>query len=70
MVERATWVVTVRDKTYVWPRGSVVQVFGRVEYVRRLTGELRDAQPAKLIRVSGFDDIESFRAWCSGDAAS
>lgn len=63
-VDRGTWVVTVRAQTYVWPRGEVVQVYGLIEYVRRLSGELRDAEPHRSVHVRGFDRFEDFREWC------
>ena len=35
--------VTVEGETYIWPHGQSVQVFGFVDYTRRLSGQTREA---------------------------
>lgn len=67
MEDRAAWVFGSKWRTYVWTRGEFVQVFGYAEYVRRLMGETRDAQPYRTVSVLGFDSVEAFRAWCRED---
>ena len=60
--------VTVEGETYVWPRGQSVQVFGFVEYTRRLSGEMREAHPYRSILLScGFEDFDAFRTWCRAE---
>jgi hypothetical protein len=59
--------VTLGVWTYVWPQGDVVHVFGDVEYVRHLTGEIRDAEPCRYLPVAAFNDFEDFRAWCRNE---
>ena len=52
---------------YVWPHGREVQVYGGTEYVRRLTGELREAEPLRRIQVGRFPSYEEFQEWCMAD---
>ena len=57
--------VTVEGETYVWPGGQSVQVFGFVEYTRRLSGQTREAHPYRSILLSSdFEGFDAFRAWC------
>lgn len=69
-MDRGTWVSTVFDQTYVWPRGTVVYVYGAVEYVRRMAGEITDAQPHRAVNVTSFTSFEAFREWCRADGQS
>lgn len=66
-MERRSWVVTVGARTYVWPHGAVVHLYGSEEYVRRLAREVRDASPVQVVPVSRFQDYESFREGCQAD---
>lgn len=67
-MDRGTWVVTVDGETYMWPRGEIVQVFGFVEYTRRLSGETREAHPYRSIVLScSFEDFDAFRTWCRAE---
>lgn len=60
--------VTVEGETYVWPRGQSVQVFGFVEYARRLSGEMREAHPYRsILLICGFEDFDAFRVWCRAE---
>lgn len=63
-MDHGTWVARIGDTTYVWPRSDFVHVFGTVEYIRRLSGETRDASPARYVAVNRFIDYGSFRRWC------
>lgn len=63
-MNRGAWVSAAGGRTYVWPRGEVVYVYGAVEYARRLAGEVTDAQPYRAVPVSRFATFEAFRAWC------
>ncbi len=66
-MDRGTWVATVFDQTYVWPRGEVVYVYGSVEYVRRMSGEVTDARPHRAVTVSRFANYDDFRQWCRAE---
>lgn len=66
-MDRGSWAFGLGMNVYVWPGGDFVQVFGYVEYIRRLSGETRDAEPFKTCEVSRFASFESFRAWCRQD---
>lgn len=63
-MDRGVWVVRVYDRVYVWPRGQFVQMYGFGEYVRRLSGEVQDAQPFRAISVPQFQSRDHFRRWC------
>lgn len=63
-MDRGTWALSIGGWVYVWPRGERVDVYGAVEYVRRLCGETRDAGPVDCVPVNGFANFEAFRAWC------
>ncbi|GGJ01555.1 hypothetical protein GCM10011581_43440 [Saccharopolyspora subtropica] len=63
-MDRGAWAFGIHGLTYVWPGGEVVQVFGFVEYVRRLAGEVDDARPFAFIPVRGFTTMEEFQTWC------
>lgn len=66
-MDRRTWVCGMGWNMYVWTHGSFVQVFGFVEYVRRLSGELQDAQPFKVVSVRAFRSVKDFESWCKRD---
>ena len=64
-MDRRCWVVTMELHSFVWAHGDYVQVFGRVEYVRRLTGLTTEVTPHTVRTVTtGFDSYESYRRWC------
>lgn len=63
-MDRGTWVSTAFGQTYVWPRGELVYVYGAVEYVRRIAGEVTDTQPHRAVAVSSFASFEAFQEWC------
>lgn len=56
-------VFTCKGETYVWPRGNYVQVYDFEAYVRRLSGELTQCRPKRVIRTESFASREAFRAW-------
>ncbi|MER5394677.1 hypothetical protein [Saccharopolyspora sp. NPDC002686] len=66
-MDRGSWTFGIGLNMYLWPGGKFVLVFGYVEYVRRLSGEIRDAQPFKTCEVGSFASVENFRAWCARD---
>lgn len=45
-----------------------MQVYGQQEYIRHLTGELKESQPIKCIKVTGFGCRDDFKEWCINQA--
>ncbi|MEY8042276.1 hypothetical protein [Saccharopolyspora cebuensis] len=44
-----------------------MDVYDKVAYTRRLTGEVRDAQPTRTVEAACFGCYEEFERWCFAD---
>lgn len=65
-MNRGAWTFSVGGHTYVWAHGEVVHVFSSDAYLRRLSGEVRDASPfsVKPVPGGGFSSADLFEDWC------